>query len=578
MTRAQELYERWLDDPAFDEATRAELLAIRGDTAEIEDRFYMDLAFGTAGLRGILGAGTNRMNRYTVARAAAGFASYLAGFGEERRQRGIVISYDSRHFSREFAWQTARIFVGYDVRVRIVDEMRPVPMLSFAIRHFQAAGGVMITASHNPAKYNGFKAYGDDGAQLPPDAADVVSSSMDQITDLARITWPDEPTARATGLLSEIGPELDQAYTAMLLDLSIAGDAVSRHKGLKIVYTPLHGTGYKPVTRILRAVGFENILVVPEQAIPDPDFSTVAFPNPEERSALTMAINLAEKEGADLVIATDPDADRTGLCVRTRQGDYVVLSGNQIGQLLLEFILSSRQAAGTLPTNSFAITTIVSSKLTRRIAAAYGVTLFECLTGFKFIAELIKEHDEQGSMHFQFGFEESFGYLAGRDVRDKDAVVTSMLIAEMAAAASDMGQTLYDRLQALYERYGFAAEYTIAITLEGKEGIERIKAAMAALRRSKAGGFAAEPVLAVNDYLELERLDLASGQVAPLNLDRSDVLLYELSGIDWFCVRPSGTEPKLKIYFGIYRSSREAGEQELAALRGRVEAAVRALL
>lgn len=578
MTRAQELYERWLDDPAFDEATRAELLAIRGDTAEIEDRFYMDLAFGTAGLRGILGAGTNRMNRYTVARAAAGFASYLAGFGEERRQRGIVISYDSRHFSREFAWQTARIFVGYDVRVRIVDEMRPVPMLSFAIRHFQAAGGVMITASHNPAKYNGFKAYGDDGAQLPPDAADVVSSSMDQITDLARITWPDEPTARATGLLSEIGPELDQAYTAMLLDLSIAGDAVSRHKGLKIVYTPLHGTGYKPVTRILRAVGFENILVVPEQAIPDPDFSTVAFPNPEERSALTMAINLAEKEGADLVIATDPDADRTGLCVRTRQGDYVVLSGNQIGQLLLEFILSSRQAAGTLPTNSFAITTIVSSKLTRRIAAAYGVTLFECLTGFKFIAELIKEHDEQGSMHFQFGFEESFGYLAGRDVRDKDAVVTSMLIAEMAAAASDMGQTLYDRLQALYERYGFAAEYTIAITLEGKEGIERIKAAMAALRRSKAGGFAAEPVLAVNDYLELERLDLASGQVTPLNLDRSDVLLYELSGIDWFCVRPSGTEPKLKIYFGIYRSSREAGEQELAALRGRVEAAVRALL
>jgi phosphoglucomutase len=578
MTIAQERYERWLDDPAFDAATRAELLAIRDNPAEIVDRFYMDLAFGTAGLRGILGAGTNRMNRYTVARAAAGFASYLAGLGEERQQRGIVISYDSRRFSREFAWQTAQIFVGYGVRVRIVDEMRPVPVLSFAIRHFQAAGGVMITASHNPAKYNGFKAYGDDGAQLPPDAADVVSRSMDQMTDLARVTWPDEAAARSTGLLSEIGPELDAAYTAMLLDLSIAGDAVRRHKDLKIVYTPLHGTGFKPVTRILKAVGFENILVVPEQAIPDPNFSTVAFPNPEERSALTMAINLAEREDADLVIATDPDADRTGLCVRTRQGDYVVLSGNQIGQLLLDFILSSRQAAGTLPADSFAITTIVSSKLTRRIAAAYGVKLFECLTGFKFIAELIKEHDELGGMHFQFGFEESFGYLAGRDVRDKDAVVTSMLIAEMAAAALEQGQTLYDRLQSLYARFGYAAEHTIAITLEGKEGIERIKAAMAALRRTKASGLAGEPVLAVSDYWERERLDLASGGRTPLLLDQSDVLLYELAGIDWFCARPSGTEPKLKIYFGVYRDTREASEQDLAALRSRVEAAVRALL
>jgi phosphoglucomutase len=578
MTRAQERYKQWSTDTAFDEVTRKELLAIAGKDAEIEDRFYMDLAFGTAGLCGVLGAGTNRMNRYTVARAAAGFASFLASQDSGRKNRGIVISYDSRHFSRDFAWQTAQIFVGYGVRVRIMDEMRPVPMLSFSIRHFKAIGGVMITASHNPAKYNGFKAYGEDGAQLPPDAADEVSRSMDAMTDLARITWPDEAAARSTGLLTEIGAEVDEAYLAMLLDLSIGGDAVRRNKDLKIVYTPLHGTGFKPVSRILRAVGFENILIVPEQAVPDPDFSTVPYPNPEERTALKMAIDLAEREDAELVIATDPDADRTGLCVRTRQGDYVVLTGNQIGQLLLEFILSSRQAAGTLPENAFAITTIVSSKLTRRIAAHYGVKLFECLTGFKFIAELIKQHDEFGDMHFQFGFEESFGYLAGRDVRDKDAVVTSMLIAEMAAVARDQGQTLYDRLQSLYERYGYAAEYTIAITLEGKEGIARIGAARASLRRDKAKGFVGEAVLAVNDYLEQERLDLQNGGRQPLLLDPSDVLLYELPGIDWFCARPSGTEPKLKIYFGVYRQSREESEQGLAVLLGRVEAVIRALL
>jgi phosphoglucomutase len=578
MSRASEQYQLWVSDPAFDAATRAELLAIQEDPEEIEDRFYKDLTFGTAGLRGIIGAGTNRMNRYTVARAAEGFATFLAGQGAERRARGVVISFDPRRFSREFAWQTASIFIGHGIRVYLSDEIRPVPVLSFAIRRYRAIAGVMITASHNPAKYNGFKAYGEDGGQLPPEAAEIVSSSMDQITDLPRITWPSETAVCLSGLLQMAGSELDDAYQAMLLGLSLAEDSVRRHKDLKIVYTPLHGTGNKPVRRILKAVGFENIMVVPEQEHPDPDFSTVVFPNPEERSALSLAIKLAEKVGADLVIATDPDADRTGLCVRTNAGEYVVLSGNQIGQLLMDFILSSRQEAGKLPPDSFCITTVVSSKLTRRIAAAYGVALFECLTGFKFIAELIKEHDEDGHMHFQFGFEESFGYLAGRDVRDKDAVVTSMLIAEMAAAARDQGQTLYDRLLALYEHYGYAAEFTLAITLEGKEGLERIKACMSALRSEKAARFPGLPILAVNDYYQQERLDLATGQTTPLTLAQSDVLLFELPGIDWFCARPSGTEPKLKIYYGVYRDTRAESDQGLAVLRSVVEERIKSLL
>lgn len=576
MTRAQEIYKTWLENPAFDEATRAELLAIRDNPVEIEDRFYQNLAFGTAGLRGVIAAGTNRMNRYTVARAAAGFARYLAGRGEETCRRGVVICYDPRRYSKEFAKTTALIMTGHGIRVRLSDELRPVPMLSFAVRYFGAAGGVMITASHNPAKYNGFKAYGEDGAQLPPEAADAAAAFMDEITDLPAISWPDESTARASGLLTDYGPEIDEAYDAMLLGLSIGEDAVRRNKDMKIVYTPLHGAGNKPVRRILRKIGFEQVMVVPEQEMPDPNFSTVAFPNPEERTALAMAIDLAQKSGADLVIATDPDSDRTGLCVRTLDGDYKVLSGNEIGVLLLDFILGTRKANGTLPEKSFAVTTVVSTKLTRKIAAAYGVSLFECLTGFKFIAEIIKEKDEDGDMHFQFGFEESFGYLAGRDVRDKDAVVTSMLIAEMAAVARDQGQTLYDRLQDLFRRFGFMAEKTIAITREGKEGLEKIKAAMVALRLRKTGGIPGIQVKVVSDILESERLDLLTGERTPITLTQSDVLIYELEGIDWFGVRPSGTEPKIKIYFGVYGDNQTDCDRRLASLISTVEAHIAA--
>ena len=345
MTHAIELYQTWIENPAFDEETRNELLGIRNDPVEIEDRFYQNLAFGTAGLRGVLAAGTNRMNRYTVARAAEGFARYLDSLGEETQKKGIVISYDPRRFSTEFATITALIFAGHGIRVRLSDELRPVPILSFAIRHFGAAGGVMLTASHNPPKYNGFKAYGDDGAQLPPEAADAAAAFMDEITDLPSIVWPTEETALADGLLSYFGSEIDEAYDNMLLELSLGEDAVKRHKDMKIIFTPLHGTGNKPIRRILRKIGFEKVIVVPEQEHPDPDFSTVAYPNPEERSALAMAISLAKKENADLVIGTDPDGDRIGLCVRTNEGEYLVLSGNQIGLLLLDFILAAHTEA-----------------------------------------------------------------------------------------------------------------------------------------------------------------------------------------------------------------------------------------
>lgn len=576
MSLAIERYNRWTTDPNFDEATRTELLSIAGDSKEIEDRFYMDLEFGTAGLRGVLGAGTNRMNFYTVARASEGFARFLASQGEAVKAQGVAISYDSRRYSPEFANLSARIFVSHGIKVYLSDELRPVPMLSYAIRHFKTAGGVMITASHNPAKYNGYKAYGEDGGQLPPEAASVVADVMNSIEDFPPLLkCLSEADARQTGLWVDMGADLDLSYTAMLGKLAINRDAVQRQKNLKIVYTPLHGAGNKPVRRILKEMGFENILVVAEQELPDPNFTTVPFPNPEERSALKMAIDLAQSEGADLVIATDPDADRTGVCVRDSQGEYQVLTGNQIGLLLMNYILSAKQKSKSLPEDSFVVTTIVSTKLTQRIAKAYGVTLFECLTGFKFIGELIKEHDENGSMHYQFGFEESFGYLAGTDVRDKDAVVASMLIGEMAATAAEQGKTLYDLMQELYQQFGYAAEKTISITLEGKEGIARIKAGMATLRDEKKAGIPGVAVKAIRDYQVSERIDMATGKASAIDLVASDVLLYELDDLNWFCIRPSGTEPKIKIYFGVYGDTQAQCDQDLEGLRNRVEGYLR---
>lgn len=549
---ALDRYQQWMDHPDLDERLRTELVKMSGDVPAITDRFDRYLTFGTAGLRGLLGAGTNRMNSWTVAMAAAGFAGAIAARGQEAMQAGVVISYDSRRFSADFARITACVFASHGVFVRLSDRLRPVPLLSFAVRYYGAAGGVMITASHNPAAYNGFKAYGPDGGQCPPETADQIAARMTAIADPFSIKIGDIEDHMTSGRLVVVKDEWDDAYMEMLSQLSLHRDVVAKHADLKIVFTPLHGSGNRPVRRVLHEAGFRRVLVVPEQEDPDPDFATVEAPNPEERAALSLAIDLAGREQADLVIATDPDADRMGLALRQQDGEYTVLTGNQIGLLLMDYILSSKTEAGTLPPRSFCVTTIVSTKLARRVAAHYGVTLMESLTGFKYIGELIQEHDEDGDMHFQFGFEESFGYLAGTDVRDKDAVVASMLAAEMAAVARDRGQTLYDLLQDLFRRFGYAAEQTVSIALDDKEGLQQVQRGMERLRAAKNTPIAGMQIARVKDYLESRETDLVTGSERTLDLPSSDVLLYELEGMDWFCVRPSGTEPKIKIYAGAY--------------------------
>lgn len=571
-------YKLWLNDPYFSEATRNELAAMAGDENEIYDRFYQNLSFGTAGLRGVLGAGINRMNEYTVAQAAEAFARYLSKLPEKERQRGVAISYDSRLRSDEFARLSASILAAHGIPTFLFDALRPVPVLSFTIRHLNCIGGIMVTASHNPAKYNGYKVYGEDGGQLPPEAADLVAREMAQIKDYRELKWEDISHYDGTGLITIIGEDIDKAYNDMLLKLSISPDIVKKHKDMKIVYTPLHGAGNKPVRRILKDIGFENVYVVKEQENPDGHFPTVEFPNPEERSALAMAIDLAEKEEASLVIATDPDSDRTGLAVRMPDGAYQVMTGNQIGLLLMEYILKSKHDKGQLPDKSFVVTTIVSSRLAKRICRHYNADLFLTLTGFKFIAEQIKLHDEEGDMHFQFGYEESFGYLAGTSVRDKDAVVASMLLAELAAVSAEEGMTLYDRMQKIYKEFGYASEKTYSIMAEGATGQEKIRQAMVSLRENKGQDLAGVKVQTISDFKTSEVLDTQTGQVDSLDYPESNVLLYEIDDMDWMCVRPSGTEPKIKIYFGVYADTAEEADKKREDMEGKVLNYVKSLL
>lgn len=588
-------YELWSTDPYFDEGTRNELLAIKDDTKEIEDRFYRDLEFGTAGLRGVLGAGTNRMNVYTVAKASEGLAKYILSEGEEAVKRGVVISYDSRHFSPEFAQITAQVLAANGIPSRLSDELRPVPVLSYSVRYFKAFAGVMITASHNPSKYNGYKVYGEDGGQVPPEAADAVLSNIEAISDIRTIKMMDIEEAKAKGLVTSFGPEIDEAFTNMLTKLVVDQEAINKQADMSIVYTPLHGSGNKPVRRILEAVGFKNIHIVKEQELPDGSFPTVSLPNPENPEALSMAIELAKKTDASLVFGTDPDSDRIGAAAKVVENGevkYKCFSGNQMGLMLLDYILDAKKNLGTLPDNSFAVTTIVSSKLVKSICDYYGVELQETLTGFKFIGERIKLYDEFGDKHFQFGFEESYGYLSGVDVRDKDAVVAAMLICNMAAASFEKGETLADRLDHLYEKYGYGVEQTISCTLEGKEGIEKIGACMVELRneltncknlaeaKNLLGGAS---VVAVRDYKESKRYIFTDSgvEVEEITLPKSNVLLYELGGnkgIDWACARPSGTEPKLKIYMGVYDSDEATAKASFETIKGQVEGYVKSKL
>ena len=577
-------YEIWSTDPFFNEDTRNELNAIKDDPKEIEERFYRDLEFGTGGLRGVLGAGTNRMNIYTVAKASAGLAAYIVANGEEAMKRGVAVSFDSRHFSPEFAKITAATLAAYGVKVYLSDELRPVPMLSYAVRYFNAFAGVMVTASHNPPKYNGYKVYGEDGGQVPPEAASEILSNIEKFSDVRTIKILSDAELEASGLLTVFGEQLDIDYTKMLMELVIDKDAIERQKDMNIVYTPLHGSGNKPVRRILDAIGFKNIHIVEEQEKPDGAFPTVKTPNPEDPAALTMGIELAKKTDSSIVIGTDPDSDRVGIACKTVENGEVVykpFTGNQVGLMLLDYILNSKKEAGTLPDNSFAVTTIVSTKLAGPICKDYGVELQEVLTGFKFIGERIKIYDEFGDKHFQFGFEESYGYLAGLNVRDKDAVVAAMLICGMAAQSLDRGETLFDRLERIYKKYGYGFESAVSFTLEGKEGSEKIAGAMASMRAeleacknaSDASKLIGGPaVVAVRDYSKSVRyiFDENGVKTEPIDLVKSNVLLYELGGdrgLDWACVRPSGTEPKLKIYFGIYHADRDGATNRLAEVK-----------
>lgn len=576
---AIENFKFWLENEYFDKDTRNELEKIKDSPREIEERFYKELEFGTGGLRGIIGAGTNRMNKYTVRKASQGLANYIARQGEEAKKRGIVIACDSRHKSPEFALEAAKTFAGNGIKAYLFDELRPTPELSFAVRFLKAAAGIVVTASHNPKEYNGYKVYGEDGAQLSLEGSDAVLQEINGIRDITKVNFIDKEEAVRLGLIEIIGKEIDDEYIARLKTLSVNPDRVASVAGsFKIVYTPLHGTGNKPVRRILDEMGYKHVLVVKEQELPDPDFSTIKSPNPEEKTSFAIAIGLAEKEGADLIIGTDPDCDRLGVVVRNAEGEYVVLTGNQTGCLMMEYILSARKECGNLPANGFVVKTIVTTELARAIAKNYNMELVEVLTGFKFIGEKIKEMDEYGDKKYLFGFEESYGYLAGTFARDKDGVVASMLTAEMAAYYKSRGMSLHEGLEELFKKYGFFLEGITSFNLEGKEGLEKIESAMNRLREEKPANFNDSEVSAIRDYQVQERYELGSGNREQLTLPKSNVLYYEMKDGSWFCVRPSGTEPKIKIYYGVSGRSRELAEKRLEKLKEDVVGVIKKML
>lgn len=566
----REGYEKWLKEFASDKKTVDELLAIAGNEKEIEDRFYTGLSFGTAGMRGVLGAGENRMNVYTVRRATRGLADYINRL-EGAAQRGVVIAYDSRRMSAEFAKETALVLAQNGVKAWLFPSLRPVPVLSFAVRYMKAVAGVVITASHNPPQYNGYKVYWEDGAQMPPERADEVLALI-RAHDYAECEPMGEAAALEAKLLEYVPAAVDDTYIAQVKTLAIRPELLREHGSeLKIVYTPLHGSGNLPVRRVLKEMGVTNLLVVREQEAPDGNFPTVKVPNPENADTFTLAIEIANREGADCCFATDPDCDRLGVATRKPDGTFALLTGNQIGCLLLNYILESLSEAGRLPKNGAAVKSIVSTELARSIAESYGVAMIDVLTGFKFIAEQIQHFEETGEHTFLFGFEESYGFLSSTFVRDKDAVNASLLVTELALYLRTQGRTLWDELQRIFEKYGHSVEHVSSVTLPGKDGVAKMKQIMAGLRANAPKSLAGLPVLAVRDYKTGLRTD-ADGETAQMGLPVSDVLYYELEGRNWVCVRPSGTEPKIKLYVNTRAASTGAALDLNAALEKAAQA------
>lgn len=551
-----EKYKKWLGYELLASELRDELEKIGNNPEEIKTRFYKDLEFGTGGLRGIIGAGTNRMNIYTVRKATQGLANYLNKSGSEN---SVVIAYDSRHKSREFALEAALVLAKNKIKVYVFREITPTPILSFAIGYLRATAGIVITASHNPKEYNGYKVYNRHGGQITDGMAKAITEEINLVEDELRVSVLTQKEAEEKGLLIWVGEEVLSAYLEKTKGLVLRPDIIEGiSTELQIVYTPLHGTGYIPVKRLLREVGFKNVHIVPEQSKPDPDFSTVKYPNPEEHEAFTLALDLAQKVRADIVLGTDPDADRLGVAVRDEKGEYVILTGNQIGALMIDYILEMRKFNGSLPANGIVVKTIVTSRLGVEIAKKYGVGYLDVLTGFKYIGEKIKEFSEDGSYIFLFGYEESCGFLIGDYVRDKDAVQACLVVVEMAAYYKTKKMSLLDRLQQLFEEYGYYREEVVSFTLQGIEGQERIGRIMDFLRENVpevAGGI---NIAVVKDYLQ------------PTGLPKANVLHYTLEDGSWFCIRPSGTEPKLKIYFSVVGDSARDAEARLVRLRGAV--------
>ena len=530
---------------------------------EKEEAFYAPLEFGTAGMRGIVGPGINRMNIYTVRQATEGLARLIETYGEEAKKRGVAIAHDSRHFSPEFALESAKVLVKHGIKAYVFEDLRPTPELSYAVRHLHTFAGIMITASHNPAAYNGYKVYGEDGGQMPPKDADALTEFVRQVENPLAVDVVTKEELEQSALFEWIGEAVDAAYLEEIKSVSVNPSLLSDTKDLSVVYTPLHGTGLMLTKRALDQAGFTGLQVVSEQAVPDGDFTTVKSPNPEEAGAFEYAIRLGEETKADVLLATDPDADRMGAAVRQPDGTYQVITGNQIAAILLDYLLFAHQKAGTLPANAAAVKSIVSSELPTVIAEHYGAKMVNVLTGFKFIAEQIKNYEETNAHTFMFGFEESYGYLVQPFVRDKDAIQAVLLLTEVAAHFKSEGKTLYDGLQALYEKYGYFLEKTISVTVQGLEGPAKIKALLDGLRKEVPSNFGGIKVALAQDFSVNQQVD-AQGVVSEIGLPTSNVLKYILEDGSWIAVRPSGTEPKIKFYMGVKATTQEEAEEKLA--------------
>ena len=564
-----ENYEKWLNDPRLDEETKAELLAIQNDEKEKEYRFGGELEFGTAGMRGIIGGGMNMMNIYTVMRASEGLSRYISSLGEEAKKRGVVISYDTRRKSRLFAEKSAGVLAKNGIKAYLFSDVHPVPMLSYAVRYLNTVAGIMVTASHNPKEYNGYKVYGEDGAQMSPEATAVVVKEIEKITDYLSVTGDEK-----SPLISFVPAEVDKTYLDELQKLTLSKKAIEKcGKNLKLVYTPVHGSGYVPVTKILARLGI-NVTVVEEQKNPDPEFSTVKVPNPEFKETLSMGIALANKIHADVVFGTDPDSDRLGVAVKDDKGEFIALSGNQVGILLLDYILTRLKEENALPKNAAVVKSFVTTGMAKAIADDFGVALFETPVGFKFIGEKIKEWEKSGAYTYVFGFEESCGYLRGTHARDKDAVVASMLCAEMVCYYEYVGKTVYQRLQEIYSEYGYVLDCNVSIPFKGLNAMKDMNAVVDGLKEKPATEFDIYKVSTVRDYSKNIKTDIETGATGEIGSPLTNCVYYELENGSFICVRPSGTEPKLKIYFSVKANNKADAE---AALE-KMQAAVKKLL